>query len=104
MTTVRYLPQQTYTVGNGPYLHGAGPYSLSIADVNGDGRLDLIAGNYGDDTISVLLGNGDGTFQSQTTFTTGYSFGLPAIPACGTAKSTRNIENTRTLILLRHLL
>lgn len=37
--------------------------SLITADVNGDGRLDVVAGSAGE--IAVLLGNGDGTFQPQ---------------------------------------
>ena len=32
-------------------------------DFNGDGRLDLATGNVGSSDISVLLGNGDGTFE-----------------------------------------
>jgi Ca2+-binding RTX toxin-like protein len=55
---------------------------LSIADLNGDGALDLVAGNYGNDTFSVLLGNGDGTFQPQTTFTAGagaYDYGIQSM-------------------------
>ena len=34
------------------------------ADVNGDGVPDLITTNFGDDTISVLLGNVDGSFRA----------------------------------------
>src|SRR5262249_60076682 len=43
---------------------------LAVADLNGDGKLDLVATNGNDNTVSVLLGNGDGTFQTQRTFTT----------------------------------
>jgi hypothetical protein len=49
------------------------PSSVAVADVNGDGRPDLIVANDGDKTVSVLLGNGDGTFQNQNTFSVGYS-------------------------------
>ncbi len=38
------------------------PRSLTAADVDGDGRLDLVEGNPAG--IKVLLGNGDGTFQT----------------------------------------
>ncbi len=41
------------------------PFFIEIADMNGDGKLDLVVeGNgYGLATCSILLGNGDGTFQ-----------------------------------------
>jgi hypothetical protein len=41
--------------------------ALAVADVNGDGKPDLVETNstrFGD-TVSVLLGNGDGTFRAR---------------------------------------
>ena len=44
------------------YDAGPDPTGLTIADINHDGKLDLLVGNpFGD--VLVLLGNGDGTFQ-----------------------------------------
>ena len=42
-----------------------------VSDVNGDGIPDVVTANYQSNTISVLLGNGNGTFQAQQTFATG---------------------------------
>jgi DNA-binding beta-propeller fold protein YncE len=44
---------------------------VSVGDVNGDGRLDLVVANSGSNTVSVLLGNGNGTFQGAQNFPTG---------------------------------
>ena len=40
-------------------------------DFNGDGRTDLAVANSGDNDVSILLGNGDGTFQPQVTYAVG---------------------------------
>ena len=40
-------------------------------DFTGDGRTDLAVANGNADTVSVLLGNGDGTFQPQVTYAVG---------------------------------
>jgi hypothetical protein len=46
------------------------PGTVIASDMNGDGRLDLLVGDYGlyVASISVLLGNGDGTFEDYTTY------------------------------------
>lgn len=41
------------------------------ADLNGDGFLDMVTANTSDFTVSVLLGNGDGTFDPRTDYTVG---------------------------------
>ncbi len=61
------------THGGHPLPTGSAPSSVTVSDVNGDGKSDLVAANAGGASVSVLLGNGDGTFQNQTTFATGLS-------------------------------
>ncbi len=40
------------------------PLSIAVGDFNGDGKLDLAVVNSGDRNVSILLGNGDGTFTA----------------------------------------
>jgi hypothetical protein len=47
------------------------PVSIKAVDLNGDGKLDLAFINSGGNSMSVLLGNGDGTFQTEQNFATG---------------------------------
>jgi hypothetical protein len=58
-------------VGTNAYFSGGGnPYFVTAADLNGDGRLDLVVLNTCSQSscavgsVAVLLGNGDGTFQA----------------------------------------
>jgi hypothetical protein len=70
--------------GNGTFqtpkttVVGSAPQALQAVDVNGDGKLDLVvtnAGTFGTasdpGSMMVLLGNGDGTFQTPTTYASG---------------------------------
>jgi Bacterial Ig-like domain (group 3)/FG-GAP-like repeat/Abnormal spindle-like microcephaly-assoc'd, ASPM-SPD-2-Hydin len=67
--------------------YGSGGYealSVAVADVNGDGKPDLLVTNCGatnscnNDTVGVLLGNGDGTFQTVVTYGSG-GFGAESV-------------------------
>jgi hypothetical protein len=53
----------TFTQAAGsPVAVGSFPFFVAVADFNGDGIPDVVATNDNDDTASILLGNGDGTF------------------------------------------
>jgi hypothetical protein len=58
-------------------LQGGYPVGLAVADLNADGKLDVITANEEADTVSVLLGNGDGTlsydYSGSSDFATGKS-------------------------------
>jgi len=52
------------------YSAGTAPASVVKADFNGDGRLDLAVGTSGN-TLNILLGNGNGTFQNPLSYSSG---------------------------------
>jgi hypothetical protein len=51
------------------FVPGRGPVAIALADLNGDGLLDLAVANI-ENTISILLGSGDGTFDKRADFPT----------------------------------
>ncbi|GAA1159032.1 hypothetical protein GCM10009664_28630 [Kitasatospora gansuensis] len=44
------------------YRAGQYPFEIALGDFHGNGRLDLVAANNYDSTVSVFTANGDGTF------------------------------------------
>jgi len=70
-----------------PVLYGSGGYqanAVAVADVNGDGKLDLVVANSCNNNnnclsggqVGVLLGNGDGTFQTAAVYGSGGKEGV----------------------------
>ena len=61
------------------YAVGAGPTAAVIADFNGDGKPDIAVVNSSSNNVSMLLGNGDGTFQAAKNFDVGNSMNQIAV-------------------------
>ncbi len=74
-----------------PITYSSGGYglvSVAIGDVNGDGRPDLVVSNFcqndncstidGPGDVSVLLGNGGGTFQAPVSYSSGGGMPVPS--------------------------
>jgi Flp pilus assembly secretin CpaC len=58
--------QATGAQGGSPIAVGKSPVAIATGDMNNDSHPDLAVVNQSDNTVSVLLGNGDGTFTAAT--------------------------------------
>jgi hypothetical protein len=58
-TVLSFFIPPSFAVGTQPAGEAAG-------DLNGDGKLDIAVANKGANSVSILLGNGDGTFGAKT--------------------------------------
>jgi hypothetical protein len=54
-----------------PYTVGQAPVAVAAGDLNSDGKIDLVASNESSDTVSILLGDGNGGFGSPFSFSVG---------------------------------
>lgn len=48
-----------------------GPQAVIAADLNGDGKPDLVVANSAANTVSIFMSNGDGTFATRVDYPTG---------------------------------
>jgi hypothetical protein len=79
LVTNFYSSSVSVLLGNGngtfqaqyTYATGTAPYSASVGDLNGDGKLDLVVANLFSHSVGIFFGNGNGTFESQQTLATG---------------------------------
>lgn len=69
------------------YTIGAKPGSIATGDLDGDGDKDIVTGNFGDDTMSILLNDGSGEFAIQAP---AINFNLAPFP-------TSNVEKVLTV-------
>jgi len=65
-----YVASQDYT------LTSQSARSARLVDINKDGKVDMIT--VGSGTVTVLLGNGNGTFQAERTTATAFNYGTAA--------------------------
>ncbi len=50
---------------------GSIPFHIASGDFNGDGKMDLVVTNEGGNNVSVLIGNGNGTFATKVNYNGG---------------------------------
>jgi FG-GAP-like repeat/Abnormal spindle-like microcephaly-assoc'd, ASPM-SPD-2-Hydin len=62
---------------NTPLTAQDSPITAAQGDFNGDGKVDMVAANWQGDSLSIFLGNGDGTYQTPETISLA---GVSALP------------------------
>lgn len=70
-------PPASLLFGPAYSLTSNSPTSVAAGDFNGNGKLDLAVASFSNRTVSILHGNGDGTFQSAVVYGVGFITGPP---------------------------
>lgn len=96
-----FQPVQIYHSGS------PSPQWIALADVNGDGKLDVIVNNSTcadsctNSVVSVLLGNGNGTLRAAKTFNSGMALGFVVADVNGDGKADLvAVENNAIGVML----
>ena len=91
--------QQALTVA---LPQGSGATSIVAADFNNDGRTDLAVTDTNLDEVTILLGNGDGTFQSSTIPVPGGPFAIVAGDFTGNGQTDLAVvdQNSNSVTIL----
>jgi hypothetical protein len=78
------LPAGTFAVGDLPV-------SVAVGDLTGNGHLDIVTANEGTNTVSVLMGDGNGNFQQAVSYSVGSG---PASVVLGKLTANGQLEPT----------
>ncbi|TAE32796.1 MAG: VCBS repeat-containing protein, partial [Candidatus Kapaibacterium sp.] len=74
-TGTRFTGLGTFSAG------GVDTHTISVADFDGNGNLDVAVSNWGTNNVAIFRGNGDGTFQAADAYSTGAGTGPRSIVA-----------------------
>jgi hypothetical protein len=86
-----FLPTVAYSTGGYDAIFSDNSTWVSVTDVNGDGKPDILIANWcsafvlnacpAGASVSILIGNSDGTFQPAVTYPTGGYYGFSVLTA-----------------------
>jgi hypothetical protein len=99
-----FQPFKSYSVG------GQTPITLTVADLTGNGVQDIVTANgqFANNSVSVLMGNGDGTFGPASVYTAGENpqavavgdFNGDGVPDVVTANTGQNLTPVGSISML----
>jgi FG-GAP-like repeat/Abnormal spindle-like microcephaly-assoc'd, ASPM-SPD-2-Hydin len=90
LPVVETVPSLMFTAT--AYAGAAGSWGAIAGDFNGDGKLDVVTSNRGSTSVTMFLGNGDGTFQAGQVINVAGSFTGPFGLAVGDINNDGHLD------------